>query len=97
MYGSLQNLKTPKDIYENVDLLPGEVTAEKLAQKLAKPVLKCKKKKEQEQQEDTTQTTTETTVASEKEGKHQTKTFCLCMFWRIKAETLFNRQIPFNC
>jgi len=52
----LQNLKTPKEIYENPDILPGEATVEKLNNKLSKPVLISKKKKEVVQEE-TTQTT----------------------------------------
>lgn len=52
----LQNLKTPKEINEDPDILPGEVTAERLAKKMAKPVLTCKKKKEAVQQEESSQT-----------------------------------------
>ncbi|XP_052810541.1 caldesmon-like [Mya arenaria] len=51
------NQKTPKEINENPDLLPGEKTAEKLQKKLAKPVLTCQRKKQaQTQEEDATQT-----------------------------------------
>lgn len=47
---------TPKEIYENPDLLPGEKTAAKLQEKLKKPVVTTKKKK-QTQQEEGSQTT----------------------------------------
>lgn len=66
------NGKAPKEIFENPDLLPGEKTAEKLKEKLSKPVLTTKKKKqpvtqqEGSQQEESSQTIVETETKDEK-------------------------------
>lgn len=57
------------EINEDPSVLPGEVTAEKLSQKLAKPVLTCKRKKQTDQQAETS----EMTDTTQTEGNLLTK------------------------